>query len=138
MDKKIKHLEMLQSIIQRIAGNSFMLKGWNVILVSAIFALSVDVSKSHLVFLAYLPALAFWFLDGYFLHQERLFRKLYDKVSVTSEEDIDFSMNTLPVQNQVASWPRVVFSMTLCLFHGAVVLTITFVWLFPVLCRCFA
>lgn len=131
MDKKIKHLEMLQAIIQRKADNSFMLKGWNVILVSAMFALAVDSSKDRLVFLAYLPAFVFWLLDGYFLHQERLFRKLYDKVRETGEEAIDFSMNTAPVADQVSSWPRVMFSRTLLLFHGAIVLTITLIWLIP-------
>jgi len=135
MDKKIKHLEMLQTIIQRMAGNSFMLKGWSVILVSALFALAVDASKSRLVFLAYLPAFVFWLLDGYFLYQERMFRKLYDKVRETSEDAIDFSMNTAPVAGQVASWLRVMFSRTLFLFHGAIILTISLVWLVPLLIR---
>jgi len=129
MENKLKHLEMLQGIIQRMATNSFMLKGWNVVLVSAIFALASSPVKHHLVFIAYLPAFMFWLLDGYFLRQERLFRKLYDKVRVTSEDMIDFSMDTTPVAGQVASWPRVMFSRTLFLFHGAIVLTITLVWL---------
>lgn len=116
---------MLLVIIQRMASNSFMLKGWNVVLVSAIFALASDASKFILIFLAYLPSLTFWVLDGYFLHQERLFRKLYDEVREKGEEVIDFSMNTSPVAGQVASWPRVMFSRTLCLFHGAIVLMIT-------------
>jgi len=133
MDKKIKHLEMLQAIIQRMAVNSFMLKGWSVILVSALFALAVDTSKSRLVFLAYLPALVFWLLDGYFLRQERMFRNLYDNVRETSEDAIDFSMDTTPVAGQVASWPRVMFSRTLFLFHGVIVLTITLAWVLPAL-----
>ena len=133
MDRKMKHLEMLQAIIQRMAGNSFMLKGWNVVLVSAIFALAVDAQKSRLVFLAYLPAFVFWLLDGYFLHQERLFRKLYDKVREMSEDAIDFSMNTAPVADQVSSWPRVMFSRTLFLFHGVIAFTITLAWILPAL-----
>jgi hypothetical protein len=135
MEKKLKHLEMLQGVIQRMATNSFTLKGWNVVLVSAIFALASGRMKFRLVFLAYLPAIMFWILDGYFLRQERLFRKLYDKVRSTSEEAIDFSMDTTPVASQVASWPSVMFSRTLFLFHGAIVLTITLVWLVPLLCR---
>ncbi len=127
----MKHLEMLQAIIQRMAGNSFMLKGWNVLLVSAILALAVDSSKACLVFLAYMPAFVFWILDGYFLHQERLFRKLYDKVRETGEDAMDFSMDTAPVVDQVSSWPCVMLSRTLLLFHGVVVLTITLAWLVP-------
>ena len=136
MEKKLKHLEMLQAIISRMARNSFLLKGWNVVLVSAIFALASTESKASLVFLAYLPAAVFWLLDGYFLHQERLFRKLYDKVRVMDEDDIDFSMNTAPVKDGVASWLRVTFSRTLLLFHGAILLTITAVWLVPLIVRC--
>jgi len=127
---------MLQAIISRMARNSFLLKGWNVVLVSAIFALASTESKASLVFLAYLPAAIFWLLDGYFLHQERLFRKLYDKIRLMAEEDIDFSMNTAPVKSEVASWLRVVFSRTLLLFHGAILLTITAVWLVPLVVRC--
>ncbi|MBW2063205.1 MAG: hypothetical protein JRI95_16805 [Deltaproteobacteria bacterium] len=136
MEKKLKHLEMLQAVISRMARNSFLLKGWNVVLVSAIFALASTESKSALVFLAYLPATVFWLLDGYFLRQERLFRKLYDKVRSMGEDEIDFSMNTSPVETQVASWLRVTSSRTLLLFHGAILLTITAVWLVPAVFRC--
>ena len=131
MEKKLKHLEMLQAVISRMAKNSFLLKGWNVVLVSAIFVLASSESKSQLVFLAYLPTVAFWLLDGYFLRQERLFRKLYDKVRVMGEDDIDFSMNTMPIDTAVASWLRVAVSRTLLLFHGAIILTVTAAWIVP-------
>lgn len=136
MEKRLKHLEMLQSIISRMATNSFLLKGWNVVLVSAIFALASTKSKSAIIFLAYLPAAMFWLLDGYFLRQEQLFRKLYDKVRATSENDINFSMNTVPVETEVDSWLRITWSITLRLFHGTILLTITAVWLVPIVFRC--
>ena len=34
MENKIKYLEMIQSVINRMANNSFCLKGWTVTLVS--------------------------------------------------------------------------------------------------------
>jgi len=37
MENKIKHLEMIQGVINRMASNSFALKGWAVTLVSGIF-----------------------------------------------------------------------------------------------------
>ena len=86
--------------------------------------------------MAYLPTAAFWLLDGYFLRQERLFRKLYDKVRVMGEDDIDFSMNTMPIDTAVASWLRVAVSRTLLLFHGAIILTVTAAWLVPMVLRC--
>ena len=42
-------------------------------------------------------------LDGYFLHQERLFRKHYDPVLKLSEDKIDFSMNTTIFEDKINS-----------------------------------
>jgi hypothetical protein len=120
-------LEMIQGIINRMAKNSFLLKKWSVILVSALFALSAKDSKNCFILLAYFPALAFWILDGYFLQQERLFRKLYDKVRAMKNEDIDFSMNTSIVNKEVNSWPSVCLSKTLIFFHGVIFATICIV-----------
>jgi len=127
MEKKLKHLELIQAIISRMASNSFFLKGWSVTLVAAIFALAAKDSNPLFLFVAYVPCISFWILDGYFLHQERLFRKLYDAVRVRPESDVDFSMNTSPYVQLVASWPEVMFSVTLRLFHGVVLATIVVV-----------
>ncbi len=40
MEAKLKHLEMIQGVVNRMASNSFQLKGWSVVLVSALFALA--------------------------------------------------------------------------------------------------
>lgn len=127
MEKKLKHLEMLQGVINRMAANSFSLKGWSVVLVSALFALGAKDTKPYFVYLAYFPAITFWLLDGYFLWQERLFRKLYDKIRVTDEEEIDFSMNTMPFVEQVPGWSNTCFSKTLFIFYGTVIGTILLV-----------
>jgi len=103
LEKKLKHLELIQAIISRLANNSFLLKGWSVVLVSAFFALSAKDQSLYFIYLAYFPAIAFWILDGYFLWQERLFRKLYDGVRVKKESDIDFSMNIAPHLSEVDS-----------------------------------
>jgi len=131
MEEKIKHLEMIQGVINRMASNSFLLKGWSVILVSALFALGAKDSNKTFILLAYFPALAFWILDGYFLQQERLFRKLYDKVREMKNEDIDFSMNTSIVKKEVKCWFCVCFSKTLLIFHGVIIAAIcivAYVW----------
>lgn len=121
---KIAHMQFIQDVIKRLAKNSFLLKGWSVTLVSALFVLA---TKDRLIFfalLAYLPAIAFWALDGYFLRQERLFRALYNKVRIIEDERIDFSMDTRSVENSVDTWWNTCFSATLSLFHGTVCVTI--------------
>lgn len=92
MDKKLKHLEMVQGVINRMASNSFMLKGWAVTLVAGIFALAGKDTDKLYFLVAYVPVIVFWGLDAYYLLQERLYRSLYDKVRQTEKDNIDFSL----------------------------------------------
>lgn len=92
MNNKIKHLELVQNVITRMANNSFMLKGWGVTLTAAIFALAGKSDNALYILIIFVSLLAFWGLDSYYLLQERLYRALYDKVRETSEENIDFSL----------------------------------------------
>ena len=120
MEAKLKHLEMIQGIINRIASNSFLLKGWSVTLISALFALAAKDSNQFFSYLAYFPCVVFWSLDGYFLWQERMYRKLYQDVTKKGLESIDFDMNAVKFKNEVDSWFCICFSPTLRLFHGVI------------------
>ena len=118
MERKLKHLEMIQSIINRMASNSFWLKGWSLTLVAALIALSVSQTASLFALVAVLPCLVFWGLDGYFLRQERLFRRVYDEVRIKNPEEIDFSMKwSKEAGEKEASWFGVCRSKTLLAFH---------------------
>jgi hypothetical protein len=87
-DEMIRHLEFIQGVINRMARNSFAIKGWAITLIAAIFVLGIGQSIAWYFFLiALLPALVFWGLDGYYLRQELLFRKLYDEVREATEEE---------------------------------------------------
>lgn len=127
MDRKLKHLDFVQGVINRLSTNSFLLKGWNVVLVSALFALAATDSEVSFVFLAYLPAVVFWGLDGYFLALERNYRKLYDRIRVKDPDEIDFSMSTEDLQNGISGWVSATLSKTLVPFHGSVVGAVTLV-----------
>ena len=50
---------MIQGVITRMGTNSFVLKGWNVTLVSALFALSAKESNARFIMIAFLPTVAF-------------------------------------------------------------------------------
>ena len=60
MESKIAHLEMVQAVITRMAGNSFLIKGWSVTLVAALFALAAAHTNPLFVYLAYFPTFMFW------------------------------------------------------------------------------
>lgn len=128
MENKRAHLAMIQGVINRMAGNSFLLKGWTVTLVAALFVLAQKGSNSAFTNLAYFPTVVFWGLDGYYLWQERLFRKLYDKVRPMDETAIDFSMDTKPVRKEAGSWLKATHSTTLIPFYGIILLTIAIVF----------
>lgn len=125
-EKRVKHLEMIQGIVNRLAGNSFAIKGWSVTLVSALIAIAVGKSDGRFVLAALLPTIMFWILDGYFLWQERLFRELYNAVRLgqkdTAEEN--YSMNTSDYLTKVSTWFGTAFYIkkkrpnTLLYFYG--------------------
>lgn len=120
---KHKHLEFLQGAINRMAGNLFLLKGWTVTLIAALFALAAKDANAHYAAIAYFPLLVFWTLDGYFLSQERCFRALYDHVRTLDESKIDFSMDTRPYRaDSRNTWPGAMFSRTLLVYYVSLAL----------------
>lgn len=127
MDAKLAHLQMIQAVIARMASNSFLIKGWSVTLVAALFALAAAGPNARFVYVAGFPALMFWALDAYFLRQERLFRKLWDQVRTADENEPNFSMDTRRFTDEVDSAWLVAWSKTLRLFHGTIAGTIVIV-----------
>ena len=123
-ESKIKHLEFIQGVVNRLSTNSFLLKGWSVVLVAALLGLGSQDEQERLVFLALLPVVVLWGLDGYFLWQERLYRHLYDFVRQKDAAEIDFSMNPAPVIGHDSGWIAATFSKTLIAFHGVLIIAI--------------
>ncbi len=64
--------------------NSFQIKGWTVTIVS-ILAIYASTKNYYFVLSGIFPTLVFWFLDTYYLTQERKFRGLYNDVAEVSE-----------------------------------------------------
>lgn len=124
MSIKTAHLEMIQGVINRLSQNSFLLKGWSVVLLSSLFALAALNTNPLFIYITYIPVFSFWALDAYFLRQERLFRKLYDTVRCKDEKDIDFAMDTTSVASEIGTLWSVVWSRTLAAFYGTLVLTV--------------
>lgn len=121
MEAKLKHLEFIQSAIIRMAQNSFLLRGWSITLVGGLLALSFK-EMSHLyVAIAAAVLMFFWFLDSYYLRQERLFIRLYNHVRRTRGKGTDFSMDTQPFHSEV-SWFDCWVSTTMKLFYGGLLL----------------
>ena len=132
MVKKLKHLELIQNVINRLANSSIFLKGWTVIFVAAVLGFATKDSKPMYVWLAAISTLSFWILDGYYLNQERLFRRLYNVVRETDEDEIDFSMDTVRFKKG-GDWFKAVFSKTLIFFYVTILLVIAIVLLWQLI-----
>lgn len=120
----IKEIEIIQDIIKRMAFNSFMIKGWAITLV--VVSLLLKGTDKYQIWIAFIPLLVFWFLDAYFLWQERLYRKLYDWVvnNRLKTEEYLFDMNAHRFKDEIQSKLRTMFSITLGWFYISIVILI--------------
>lgn len=130
----MKHMEMIQDVINRMASNSFTLKGWAVTLVAGIFALASKDADKMFFLVTYIPIIIFWGLDTYYLLQERRYRALFEKVRNMEEDAIDFSMNaSLPEfrtgNNKylycLSSTTEILFYIPLAVLAGGIIIITT-------------
>ena len=128
-EKVVKHLEMIQAVINRLGSNSFLVKSWSmtIIVAAMILIAKQDIPSPYFVLTLTLPVLGFWILDGYFLWQERLFRQVYSEIRV--QTDTDFEMNPMKHRDKPkCSWLSAIFSVTLVIFYSVEVLFTFFVF----------
>ena len=126
-DPTIKHLELIQAVVTRLAQNSFSYKGWAVTLVAAILALGAAANRPLYFLVALVPIIVFWGLDAYYLRQERLFRKLYDAVRTSAPAGAPremFSMHTSPYASEVATWWGTCWSKTIAWLYGPMAIVV--------------
>lgn len=120
-ESKHKHLDFLQLTITRMSVNSFLIKGWSVTLVSALFAFAAKESNVEYVIITYVSTPLFWLLDGYYLSQERQYRALYNRIRVLDENAIDFDLDASGFRKGRNQWFHSIFSKTLNIFYGVLV-----------------
>lgn len=94
-ENKHKHLEIIQGVITRMGSNSFIIKGWSVTAIGAMYAYWLA-QRDYLILVLILGVvLVFWFHDAYYLFLERGFRNLYDVVREKDDDQIDFGMKPI-------------------------------------------
>jgi hypothetical protein len=116
-EQKLEHLKFVQAVVGRMSTNSFLLKGWTVTLVAALFAFAAKEADRAFIVIAWVPVLVFAGLDAYFLWRERLFRRLHEKVAAKPDDAaIDFAMDTSEFR-AVETWRRALVSKTILGFY---------------------
>ncbi len=74
----VEELKILQGVINRMAQNSLECKKWTLALVVGVLSLKIEaISNFYGLCVLGVLLLCFWFLDAYYLTQEKLFREQY-------------------------------------------------------------
>lgn len=119
-----KEIDLIQSCITRMAKNSFMIKGWFVSIYAVILALlpeKVNITLLCIVLIA--VNLIFWYMDGFFLRTEKVYRKIYDWVleeRPKNNRELLYQLNPHKFKGKIAQtesiW-KVMWSKTLRWFY---------------------
>jgi hypothetical protein len=125
---KIAHLQMIQNVIARMAGNSFSLRTLAVTLTTGLIALLGSIAKPTPLYAlaALLPLFVFWLLDARYLQLERLYRRLYDDVRLgkTSEP---FIMAIGPYSRQEKSVPTIAMSWSILWVYATLLIVLALI-----------
>lgn len=131
--ENIKHLEFIQNIITRMNTNSFQIKGWSIVIVSALMAIYASTQKNYFFLIAIFPTLIFWFLDAYYLNQERKFIGLYNDVAGVTDKPKEiklFAMRPdLYISGKYSYWSAF-FSLTILKMYPAIVVTLIGIFIY--------
>jgi hypothetical protein len=125
-EDKRKHLDYLQAIITRMNTNSFQLKNMAIVILTAMFAIFAATPKVFLLFFTGFPLIVFWFLDAYYLQQERKFRAMYKDVSgLTNQFEIKtYDMPIEKYSGNGCSFIESFISKTIFLFYVSLLLIV--------------
>ncbi len=141
MDNEVLHkeIDLIQNVISRMANNSFLLKGWMVAIIVGVSVLTHDTLVTNDIkyfsLILVLPVLFFWYLDGFFLHKEKCYRKLYEWVVKNRHKTSKnlYSLDYTPFEGKVDSIPKIMFSKTLRVFYGIPIIIFTAIILHNIL-----
>lgn len=131
--QKATYLQIVQNIINRMAENSFKIKGWGIGVMLAIFSFAGGQGDKRCILFTIVPLLVLWGLDAYYLQLERKYRLFYDVKRKSKDEDLfDMNLNNIKVEMKDVSkicYFKCMFSLTEVSFYITCIITSIFVYL---------
>lgn len=131
-----KEIDLIQSCISRMAQNSFLLKGWLVSIAAVVIALLPQTFYiEKLCSIIIMLILCFWYLDGFILKLEKLYRRKYEWVIIERlKGNPDYLYNLDPYNEMMWIKPikkditilNSMFSKTLIPFYGFIITLILY------------
>lgn len=83
MDMKpneVKHLEMIQNIVDRMNRNSFQVKALTTVILAGVFTVFSRIKYVEILYVTIIPVILLWVLDSFYLQTERKFIELYSDI----------------------------------------------------------
>ena len=121
-EELFKEIDLIQGCINRMAQNSFMLKGWALTIFAGVTAFTKGENFSDsitLVCTTIIPFVCFWILDTFFLHTEKKYRKMYeDMLTKRKVNNTEGQYELNPKTIKVDCFFKVMFSVTMVIFYG--------------------
>lgn len=121
-EELFKEIDLIQGCINRMAQNSFMLKGWALTIFAGVTAFTKGENFSDpitLVCSTIIPFVCFWILDTFFLRTEKKYRKMYeDMLTKRKVNNTEGQYELNPKTIKVDSFLKVMFSITMVIFYG--------------------
>ena len=139
-EELFKEIDLIQGCINRMANNSFLIKGWALGVFAGVTAFTKGENLNNIVLLlctTVVPFICFWVLDAYFLQIERKYRAMYtEKLTKRKNNDSDELFDLNPNKYKVGSILRIMFSQTLTIFYGIPFLTSVIVLIINIFVQC--
>lgn len=117
-----KEIDLIQNCINRMAANSFLIKGWFFTLILGFITLGYEkFNISFLISISLIITLFCWISDAFFLQLERKYIKKYNWIIQNRASSNDFLYNLDPneklmwIDNSKIKFFEVLFSRTLLL-----------------------
>lgn len=137
-EDKLGYLQLIQGPICRMSTISAIFKGFAATIVAGIAMISYEEVNVLVLGLSFLPLLAFFALDIYYLKLERKFRLLYNQV-VDGIHPIDYSLKLKFTKEELrdakaTNW-ECIKSPSIYLFYPLMVAILIFVFVLKCICK---
>jgi len=119
----MKHLDILQSIITRMANNSASCKTWNLTVITGLIAFSMG-NQNIPLWISIIPSIMFFALDSFYLGLERHF------IDLQKDFVKKLETNTLKIEDIYVIKSKRSFCIHLeFIFNGMISFSTTFVYI---------
>lgn len=124
-----KEIDIIQNCINRMASNSFLIKGWFITLILGFITFGYDkLNFIILIIISLIITILCWISDTFFLQLERKYREKYNWVIKNRNSNSDFLYNLNPNENGMwnsnnpteIKFFNVFFSKTLRFLYGTI------------------